>query len=182
MGILQIWNNWPDDFNRDKKEELIAAILDLARLYEVPVLINDDWELLKTSPLDGVHFDSVPDNFSQIKEEIDREFIAGLTCGNDLETIRWADENGFDYISFCAMFPSPSVGSCEIVSPETVRKAREITDLPLFVSGGITPEKINELEDLDFEGVAVISGILNADEPKHKTSDYQQALDKTKIN
>lgn len=178
VAILQIWNNWPDDFSREDKVELIVAILDLTRRYQAPLLINDDWELLKTCPLDGVHFDEIPDNLSRIKEEIDRDFIAGITCGNDLETIRWADQNGFDYISFCAMFSSPSVGSCEIVSPETVKKARELTNLPLFLSGGITPEKIEELDELDFNGVAVISGILQADAPARETQNYKEALKK----
>ena len=176
VGILQIWNNWTDDISRDEKGILISDICSLAGDFDVPVLINDEWQLLKTSQLDGVHFDSVPEDYDRVKEEIGRPFIAGITCGNDLDIVTWADENGFDYVSFCAMFPSPSVGSCEIVSPETVRKARERTDLPLFLSGGITPEKIEELNDLHFNGVAVISGILNADEPEEEAYNYNQAL------
>ncbi|MBN2732806.1 MAG: thiamine phosphate synthase [Balneolaceae bacterium] len=176
VGILQIWNNWPREMSSTGKEQLIATIIDLAEDYEVPVLINEEWPLLKTTGLDGVHFDVVPDDFDQIKEQVGRDFIAGITCGNDLEVVKWADQNDFDYVSFCAMFPSPSVGSCEIVSPETVQKARELTDLPLFLSGGITPEKIRELDDLDFSGVAVISGILNADTPRQQVFHYNQAL------
>ncbi|MDZ7683410.1 MAG: thiamine phosphate synthase [Fodinibius sp.] len=133
-------------------------------------------ELLKDTPADGLHFDSVPNNYEEIKNEVDRDFIAGITCSNDLEIVEWAEENGFDYVSFCAMFPSPSVDSCEIVTPETVRKARQITDMPLFLSGGITPEKIGELDGLDFNGVAVISGILKDDEPREKALNYNQAL------
>lgn len=176
IDILQIWNNWAENTRREEKVVLINDILSMTDEFDVPVLINDEWELLKTTPLDGIHFDAVPDNFEHIKEEISRDFIAGITCENDLEVVKWADQNDFDYISFCAMFPSPSVGSCEIVSPETVRKARELTDLPLFLSGGITPEKIGELDDLDFSGVAVISGILNADTPRQQVFCYNQAL------
>lgn len=176
VDILQIWNNRAENISKEEKEVLINDILSTAEEFDVPVLINDEWKLLKTTPLDGVHFDAVPDNFDQIKEEVGRDFIAGITCSNDLEVVRWAGQNGFDYISFCAMFPSPSVGSCEIVSPETVQKARELTDLPLFLSGGITPEKIGELDKLNFNGVAVISGILNADTPRQQVFHYNQAL------
>lgn len=176
VAILQIWNNWSEETGGEEKESLIHEILAMARDFEVPVLINDDWELLNSTRLHGVHFDEMPGDFRRIKEEINRDFIAGITCENDLNVVRWADKNGFDYISFCAMFPSPSVGSCEIVSPETVRRARELTDLPLFLSGGITPEKVGELDHLDFSGVAVISGILNADSPDQKTLEYQTAL------
>lgn len=176
VSILQIWNHWPDGMTRYDKEQVITYLIEMADDYGVPVLINEAWEFLQTTELHGVHFDSVPDNFEKIKVEVDRDFIAGITCSNDLDIIRWADENGLDYISFCAMYPSPSVESCPIVRPETVQKAREITDMPLFLSGGITPEKIDELKELDFNGVAVISGILNSEEPRQMTKEYKQAL------
>ena len=178
VDILQIWNHWPEGMHKDDREQLATYVQKMAANFDVPVLINNDWQMLSATQLGGVHFDKIPENFEQIKEEIGRNFIAGITCSNDLEIVKWADENGMDYISFCAMFPSPSVGSCEIVRPETVQKAREITDLPLFLSGGITPDKIGELSELDFNGVAVISGILNANEPKQSALNYEYALKK----
>jgi thiamine-phosphate pyrophosphorylase len=178
VGILQIWNRWPVGMQESDKEQLITYILGMAGDYGVPVLVNEAWELLKTTYLDGVHFDAVPDDLDSIKEEIGRDFITGITCGNDLEVIEWAEEQGVDYASFCAMFPSPSVGSCEIVHPETIHDARQITKIPLFLSGGITPEKINhELAGLDFQGVAVISGILKDEEPKRRVFAYKKALE-----
>ncbi|PAU94579.1 thiamine phosphate synthase [Aliifodinibius salipaludis] len=176
IEILQIWNHWPDGMSEYDKEQLITYIIEMAGKYGVPVLINDDWELLQNTDLAGVHFDSIPDDIDKIRQKVGRDFIAGITCSNDLEVVKWAEENSFDYVSFCAMYPSPSVGSCEIVRPETVRKAREVTDIPLFLSGGITPEKIDGLEGLEFNGVAVISGILSDDEPKEKARNYNQAL------
>lgn len=176
VSIVQIWNQWPDGMQLGDKKQLASYIKEMARDYDAPVLINDTWELLKETNADGVHFDSVPEDFGWIKEKIGRNFIAGITCSNDLEVVEWAEENGFDYVSFCAMFPSPSVDSCEIVRPETVRKAREITDMPLFLSGGITPEKISELDDLEFNGVAVISGILKDEEPREEALNYNNAL------
>lgn len=180
VSILQIWNHWPESMHQADREQLITYIKEMADEYQAPVLINDAWELLKATPLDGVHFDSIPENFEQIKSEVGPDFIAGITCSNDLGVVEWAEENDFNYVSFCAMFPSPSVGSCEIVSPETVQKAREITDMPLFLSGGITPEKIGELDGLDFNGVAVISGILKDDEPQKQATKYKQTLNNKK--
>lgn len=175
-GILQVWNHWPDDTITSGKEQFIDRILQLAGDYNVPVLINEEWKLLVSTGLDGIHFDKVPEDFGRIRKAIGRPFIAGLTCGDDLQKVKWAEEHDLDYISFCAMFPSSSVSNCPIVRPETVRRARRITDKPLFLSGGITPDKIEELGGLDFDGVAVISGILKDDHPRQKTADYRKAL------
>lgn len=176
VQILQIWNNWPASFTFAEKKALIKAISNMSSQYKVPLLINEEWELIKDHGLDGVHFDEIPKDYERIKAEIKRGFIAGITCSNDLKVVEWAEQNQLDYISFCAMFPSSSVDSCEIVQPDTLKKAREITDIPLFVSGGITAENLTSLNELDFSGVAVISGILNADEPKNSVLAYTHAL------
>ena len=77
----------------------------------------------------------------------------------------------------CAMFPSPSAGSCDIVMPQTVKQARGMTGMPIFVSGGITPENIQLLKkETPFDGVAVISGILSAAHPQQKVKEYKDAL------
>lgn len=176
IDLLQLWNRWPEGTDRAGRERLAGLLVELAGAHDVPVLINNEWELLKTTSLAGVHFDAMPDDFDRVRREIGRDFLAGITCENDLEVVRRADEAGMDYISFCAMFPSPSAAECEIVHPDTVRRAREFTDLPLFVSGGITPERLERLEEVDFNGVAVISGILEAQQPGEKAGEYREIL------
>lgn len=175
LSVLQIWNNWAEGTNKLK---LISAIAQLSKPYHVPLFINEEWQLLINAPdLKGVHFDNIPPNYADIKRNVKRPFMAGITCSGNLSTVHWANDNHLDYISFCAMFPSPSAGSCDIVMPETVRQARQITNMPIFVSGGITPHNIIELKKhTPFDGVAVISGILSAQEPQKKVQTYKDAL------
>ena len=180
-NVLQIWNNWPGGYTFADKVLLIQELVDLAAAYQVPVLVNEEWQLLKDTALAGVHFDSIPEDFESIKAAVGRDFICGITCSNNLEVVRWAEERQLDYVSFCAVFPSPSAGSCEIVQPDTIREARKITQLPLFLSGGITTENIDKLQGLDFNGVAVISGILNATSAQKSAAAYNEALNKYKL-
>jgi thiamine-phosphate pyrophosphorylase len=52
-----------------------------------------------------------------------------------------------------------------------------MTDLPIFVAGGISPQNIIKLKkETPFNGVAVISGILNAVNPQQKVKEYKDAL------
>ncbi len=176
VDVLQIWNNWPRGFSSNEKEMLADEIVSLAENYEVPVLINQEWEMLKSTRLHGVHFDEIPPDFEYLKKELARPFLQGVTCSNNLEVIYWANRHEAGYISFCSMFPSKSARNCEIVRPETVHKAREHTQLPLFVSGGVTPQNLQQLKKLGIDGVAVISGILNSQDPRKAVTDYKKAL------
>ncbi len=175
LEAVQLWNHWMPG---DDKLECINAVGELCRKHNVPLLIDNDWQMLSQSPyLDGVHFDTIPADYTSIKEMVGRPFIAGITCSGNLDVVRWADAQQLDYVSFCAMFPSPSAGSCDIVMPTTVRQAKSMTKLPLFVSGGITPVNMVMLrKQTPFDGVAVISGIMSAEDPLSKVKLYQNAL------
>ena len=176
VSLVQIWNNWQKNADLDSKIGLIDKISIITAKYQVPLLINEEWKLVKKTSLDGVHFDAIPPDFDAIQADIGEQAIFGITCSNNLEIIKWAEENACDYISFCAMYPSASVSSCEIVNFDTIKKARAITSKPIFLSGGIDPEKIKNFKDLNIQGVAVISGIMSSDSPENETREYTKAL------
>jgi thiamine-phosphate pyrophosphorylase len=166
-----------DNFNpRQNSAQLIAEITSLCAPENIPVLINNRWELLPDTGLDGVHFDCVPDDFERIRQRWGEEKIVGITCGNDLSVVRWADQNGLDYISFCSVFPSPTANSCERITFDTIREARKITSLPIFLAGGIKPDNMHLLNGLNYSGVAVVSGVMNADNPLDELRRYNEKL------
>jgi thiamine-phosphate pyrophosphorylase len=173
VDVIQVWNNWQVGQN---KTELIHLLCGLAHQYNIPVLINEEWQLLQTTDLDGFHSDTIPGNIDEIRSAVGRPFIFGITCGNNLNTVNWATQNKADYISFCSMFPSPSAGVCEIVNKETVIAARRLTTMPIFVAGGITLANIEELRSTQIDGVALISGIMKADNVQLTTKEFKEKL------
>lgn len=179
IDVLQIWNNWNSHQN---KQELLDSICSIAHANDIPVIINGEWELMMTTALDGVHFDDIPSNFKAMQEVIGKPFICGITCGNDLSRVHWAEENQLDYISFCSMFPSVSAGVCEIVRKEAVQQARQITSISIFLAGGITLENVNELADTGMDGIALISAIMKAGDPQKATQAFKNKLKTIKNN
>lgn len=173
LDVLQVWNKWN---NNQDKFQFINKLCITAHKREIPVLINDDWELLKNTDLDGVHFDTPPADLDRIRQAVARPFICGITCGNNLERIQWAVEQKLDYISFCSMFPSPSAGVCEIVSRETVMQARQLTSMPVFLAGGITLDNVHELTCTGMNGIALISAIMKSNDPQQTTKAFKQKL------
>ncbi|MHA4846463.1 thiamine phosphate synthase [Flavitalea antarctica] len=181
ISLVQIWNRW-ELFAR--RTELIYKICAVCSAYDVPVLINEDWQLLQELPeIDGIHLDKITLDIHSMKQMINRPFITGITCGNDTSVVEWAIENRLDYISFCSMFPSGSAGACETVTPAIINKTKNMTEIPIFISGGVTPENLLMLaHTIRFDGVAVIGGILSSDDPQQATKAYKEALRKIKEN
>jgi thiamine-phosphate pyrophosphorylase len=173
ISVVQLWDHWPLGI---QKERIIKMICDLCHRYEVPVLINNEWELLNSLPLDGVHFDFIPANYNQIKQRLPKGFLAGLTCNNDLSVVEWAEKNNLDYISFCSIFPSSTSTSCELVSFDTIEQARKITSMPIYLAGGIQLSNFPELKKLDFDGIAIVSGIMSSANPAEATKQYSSLL------
>lgn len=175
IAAIQVWNHFKE--NRHI-EDLLSKIEEISKPYQIPIIINNQWKYLQKIPLHGVHFDEIPENFEEIKKKINKPFICGITCNNDISIIKWASENNLDYISFCSMFPSKTANSCELVNFETVHLAKEIFNGYIFLAGGINPENINSLIELNYDGIAVISGIMNSENPSESIKKYNLNIKK----
>ncbi|MGY5846148.1 thiamine phosphate synthase [Salegentibacter sp. HM20] len=175
---VQIWDNFMKD------QDILALVEKVCKLChskKVPVLINNRWECLSKSSLDGIHFDEIPANIEAIRKQVNRAFYAGLTCNNNLEWVAWAQDHNLDYISFCSVFPSATSNSCELVEFDTIKKARESYSIPIFLAGGISPENIQNLANLEYEGIAVISGIMNAENPRKAVQNYLNKINQNRL-
>lgn len=179
INIVQVWNHWKEGIRNEDKHSFLKEVKELCSQYNVPVLMHEDWKIALDANLDGVHFDDIPEQFDHIHQALKNKFT-GITVSNDLERIKWAGRLQFSYISFCSVFPSSSVDTCDIVRPENIKAARQITGVPIFLSGGMSPENTQQLKDLDFDGVAIISGILDASEPAEAVKNYIDAIQKHK--
>lgn len=180
IAIVQVWNHWPKATPNELKLEFTRHIHKLCRVFQVPVLMHEDWQLALGAQLDGVHFDQLPPDFELVFKQFEDKYL-GLTVSNDLKQIVWASGQALSYISFCALFPSNSVSSCEIVKPESIKKASAISSIPIFLSGGIRPENMAQLKGLPFNGLAVISGILDVPNPEEAVEAYLKGLKELKI-
>jgi thiamine-phosphate pyrophosphorylase len=115
-------------------------------------------------------------DYDQIKQHFPTHFRTGLTCNNDLYTVEWAEKNSLDYISFCSIFPSTTSNSCEWVSFRTIEQARKITSMPIYLAGGIHLSNLSQLKGLDFDGIALVSGIMSSIDPAETTKQYLELL------
>jgi thiamine-phosphate pyrophosphorylase len=175
LYAVQIWDNFTAE---SQAKEIVPEIIAMCNAKNTPILINNRWQYLQEYPFSGVHFDNIPAHWQEIKKQLPKNCLLGITANNDLEVVKWAVQESFSYISFCSMFPSVTANSCELVSFETILQARKMTHLPIFLAGGISVEKLAELRAIqeNFDGIALVSGIMSAENPQKAIQNYQQQI------
>lgn len=165
VGAIQVWDHW------DEAQDKVAFVKELRKIANgVPVLINNDVDLARVSEADGVHYDHPGDISPGLGG-----FIIGVTLSGkaDWEALK---DRGVDYISFCSMFPSGSADACELVDFDVVREACQRFPGSVFAAGGIDLGNVDRVLGLGVSGIALISGLLQADDPFQATRAFKNKL------
>ncbi|MBI3460732.1 thiamine phosphate synthase, partial [Candidatus Acetothermia bacterium] len=172
VDVLQLWGlkNAPDPAT------LGQELRQLAQRTGVPLLVQDDVELARTLKADGVHLDREDLSPRQAREQLGKQAIIGVTCSTRFEKVLWAVEQRADYISFCSIFPSPSVNVCDLVPLELVRQAKASVKVPIFASGGITLGNARQVLEAGVDGLAISSGVLRASDPQDAARRFKALL------
>ena len=91
--------------------------------------------------------------------------ILGVST-HSVEQARAAQADGADYIAVGSMFPTASKAEFELVGPNLLRKLRADIRVPLVGIGGITHANVAQVIAAGADGVAVISAVCAAEDPR----------------
>ncbi len=133
-----------------------TAIIQLARQFGVPVIINDDVELALEA--DGVHLGRDDGDLSAARKKLKGKTL-GASCYDRLDLARAAVAAGADYVAFGSVFASPT-------KPGAVRAPLSLfkhdLGVPKCAIGGITLENASQLIDAGADLLAVITDLFDA--------------------
>jgi thiamine-phosphate pyrophosphorylase len=155
-----------------------SVLAGLAKKHEIPFLVNNSLELAKKVEADGVHFDTYDVSPVEARRVLGSRCLVGYTVNVDMKKIRWADEVGADYVSFCSIFHQCTPAQCPVVPLETVKNARSLTKISMFVAGGINLENAHRVLEAGADGIAVTSALLQAENPKKTAEVFRKMIDK----
>lgn len=145
----------------------------LCRRLNVPLIINNDIELVIKLNADGIHLGKNDPSIAEARAMLDQHAIIGYSCYNDLSRASDALDAGADYLAFGACFPSPSKPEAIQISPAIIKQAKQILSHPPIVAiGGITPENGALLIEAGADMLAVISGLYRSKEPFDTATKY----------
>jgi thiamine-phosphate pyrophosphorylase len=150
------------------KEKSIDELVDLAeQLHELtsrtstPLIVNDQAEIARRVPLEGVHVGQDDDSIFVARQKAGRDLIVGKST-HSLDQAHAAQSEGADYIGFGPIFVTPTKPDYQPIGFKHIKQAHLAVNLPIFCIGGI---KIDNLEHVIAAGarrVAIVSGLLKA--------------------
>ncbi len=153
--------------------QLIKLLLD----NQVPIskiIVNDRLDVAHVMKVCGVHlaYHSLP--IGPVKENFP-EFRVGCSV-HSLEEATLAQKQGADYAFFGHVFPTQSKPGSAPRGVEQLRLVSSSVSMPVIAIGGIKPGNVNEVMEAGAKGVAVMSGVLDANQPLGKVKEYVSRL------
>lgn len=139
-------------------------------------LVNDRVDVALAVGADGVH---LPEH--SLPGKAVRE-IAGESCliGRSVHSVGaalYAEADAADYIVAGPAFATASHAGQPPVGVELVRALAEAVHLPVIAIGGISESNVRAVIDAGAEGIAVISAIWDAPDPKAAARFLRETLD-----
>ncbi|MEF1329605.1 thiamine phosphate synthase [Vibrio sp. M260121] len=146
--------------------ERAQAVKDILKDTDVPLIINDRVDVALAVDADGVHLGQSDMPATVARELIGPNKILGLSIENE-EQLAEADSLPIDYIGLSAIFATPTkTNTQKHWGIDGLKMALETTSLPIVAIGGINESNIPQLSATGVHGLALVSAICHAEDPK----------------
>lgn len=142
--------------------ERTRALLDMARPWRVPVIVNDRVDVALAAGADGVHLGQSDLPLAQARVMLGPQAIIGLSLEHP-EQLQQPDALAADYLAVSPLFDTPTkTDTASAWGLAGLRKARAATRAPLVAIGGISADNLAEVWATGVDGVAVVRAISAA--------------------
>ena len=148
--------------------ELAVDIRCLSHRYGAKMLVNDRIDIAMAVGADGVHLGERSISPEVARKLLGEERLIGVSC-HDAESALAAWQGGADFITLGPVFFTPS--KAEFGKPlglSVLEEVARLVKIPVFAIGGIKPMNVREALSAGAWGIAVISAILSADDPRQE--------------
>jgi thiamine-phosphate diphosphorylase len=167
---------------RDKQASGLAMFRqaeELRRLTQnagVMLSINERLDVALAVHADGVHLAGQSLPVDAARQLAGSHLVVGRSV-HSLDEARAVAQAGADYVTFGHVFPTSSKPG---LPPQGVRTLADIVaavDVPVLAIGGINAANLDEVLATGCAGIALISAILSAADPRQAAGELRAALD-----
>ena len=161
----------------DEFIKLALEIKQVCSLYHIPLIINDNLNVMLKVDADGIHIGQDDLDPYIVRKQIGDNKILGLSV-QTLDQAYKAKEANVDYIGIGAMYPTSTKKDAKYVSISTLKDIVNQVNIPSVVIGGININNIKEFNHININGFALISAILNNADIVSATKQRKQEIRK----
>jgi len=151
---------------------LAESLRSLTLDYQARLLINSRIDVALAVAADGVHLPSTHPQLASARQQLGSDKLLGVST-HSLSEIAAATAAGASFITFGPVFPTPSkLRYGDPLGVAALKDACDQCDLPVYALGGISLERLAELQLSGVAGVALIGGIIAARDPGFAARNY----------
>jgi thiamine-phosphate pyrophosphorylase len=151
--------------------------LPLCRAAGIPFILNDFPQLAAELGTDGLHLGQDDGSLAEARAIVGPSMIVGRST-HSLDQARAALAEGFDYIGFGPLFPTPTkLGRPGIGLDHVAEMERHVgSRIPAFCIGGITRGNLPQVLAAGARRVVIVSDLLQAENITAATRETRNAL------
>ena len=157
--------------------DVAKEILPICRTTGVPFIINDFPELAAELDADGVHIGQDDGPLTAARETVGPGKIIGRSTHSIMQA-RAALDEGFDYIGFGPLFPTPTkLGRPGIGLADIATMQSEVgVKIPAFCIGGIKRANLPQVLESGARRVVIVSDLLTAEDVESATREAREII------
>ena len=162
------------------RETFLQEARDLVQLchrYGVPFIVNDEVDIAVECGADGVHVGQEDMKAADVRAKVGPQMMIGVSAHTVEEALE-AVKNGADYLGVGAVFSTSTKTDVSVLSMETLRAICNAVKVPVVAIGGISEHNLMQLSGSGVDGVAVVSAIFAAEDPKTAAQKLRELSDK----
>jgi thiamine-phosphate pyrophosphorylase len=149
------------DIGGDEILKAAETLLPICRANNIVFIINDSPEIAKKCGADGVHLGADDVEIKQARQMLGNDHVLGASCYNSIDLAISAAQNGADYVSFGAFYPTTTKIPKARAEIETLEKWTLATTIPCCAIGGVTPQNAEPLIKAGADFICAISYVWN---------------------
>jgi thiamine-phosphate pyrophosphorylase len=154
---------------------LAKRLLPIARSWRARLTLHGDPALAREAGLDGVHL-SAGGNPALARQALGSSALIGISIHTAAEA-EALDPAAVDYAVAGPAYATPSKpGYGPFLGPRGIAEICRATSVPIIAIGGITADKVAEMQGAGAAGVAVMGGVMRADDPADQIKTLMAAL------
>jgi thiamine-phosphate pyrophosphorylase len=154
-------------------------IRELTREADVPLIVNDRVDLARAVDADGVHLGDADLPVGVAREILGTDAVVGRSV-SFVEDARDAERAGADYLGVGAVFETGSKDDIDeeeyAIGTDRLAAICDAVDIPVVGIGGIDADNAAGVAAAGADGVAVITAITAADDPRAATEALGEAV------